>query len=76
MRTRRNITVLGLSVMSLMSVQAATADMPHPSPPEQHCYKGHRVTDLSNAKTFAKHSAPFRKAAEQAWRATQRRCSL
>ena len=68
MSARRNIAILGLSAVSLVSVprMAKTG-----TPPEPHCHTKQPATGAFNAKKFAKHSAPFRRAAEEAWRATR-----
>jgi hypothetical protein len=66
MNTRRNIAILGLSLLSLASVPRTAKTSPPPNP---HCHTKQTATALLNPKKFAKHSAPFRKAAEQAWRA-------
>jgi len=71
MSTRRDITILGLSVVSLASLPRTAKTMPPGSPPNRHCYTKQPATGALNAKKFAKHSALFRRAAEEAWRATR-----
>lgn len=66
MKAQRMISFLGLSVMSLISLQMAIAVQP-----AGHCCKNHPPTDMFFAKAFAEHSASFRKAAERAWRDAQ-----
>ena len=62
----RLTSVLGLSVMSLISVQMAIAVQP-----SGQCCKKHPSTNMLSAKAFAEHSASFRKAAESAWHDAQ-----
>jgi hypothetical protein len=70
MSTPRNIAILGVSVMSLVFLpRTADTGIPQPSP-HPHCYTGQAATSALNPKGFAKHSASFRKATEEAWRAT------
>ena len=68
MSTRRNIAILGLSAVSLVSDPRTAKTSP---PPEPHCSIKQPAAGPLNAKRFAKRSAPFRKAAEEAWRATR-----
>ena len=63
--------MLCLSTVSLVSVPRTAKTMLPGSPPIPHCYAKQPVTGPLNAKRFAKHSATFRRAAVEAWRATQ-----
>jgi hypothetical protein len=70
MSTTRSASILFFSVMGLVSVpHTANSGVPAPTPP--HCLSRHSSADAVNAKRFAGRSMLFRKAAEEAWRATQ-----
>jgi hypothetical protein len=71
MCTRGNTAILGLPVGSLASLPRTAKTMPRGSPPNRHCYTKQPATGPLNAKNFAKHFAPFRRVAEEAWRATR-----
>ena len=70
MNTARNVSILGLALVSLLAVPRTAKTSALPSPIRSHCYSGQPFNGLLNPKRLAKHSAPFRKAAEEAWRAT------
>ncbi len=69
MGTLRKTSLLGLAVMGLITVQTGIADT-HASLSSPHCCKMQTAADLLGAKRFAEHSSLFRRAAENAWRAT------
>lgn len=70
MSMTRSAAILFFSVMGLISVpDTANSGLPVPSPAR--CLSSHPSADAMNAKRFAGRSTPFRKAAEEAWRATQ-----
>jgi hypothetical protein len=71
MSTRRIIAMLSLSAVSPVSVPRTAKTMPRGSPPNPHCCAKQPVTGPLNARRLAKHSATFRRAAKEAWRATQ-----
>jgi hypothetical protein len=68
----RSSSILFFSVMGLISVpHTANSGVPAHSPSSLHCLNGNSSADAVNVKRFAGRSVPFRKAAEEAWRATQ-----
>jgi hypothetical protein len=70
MNTRWTITILGLSAVGRLSLpRTANTDRPPSSSPNRHCCTKQPATAPLNPKKLARHSAPFRKAAEEAWRA-------